>query len=466
MMRTVPLFGAGVRSYSDTATRQRRLNVMYDIRKDADRSAVICVGTPGAYQFASIPSAPVWGMYSVGSTLYAVVGTHLYGVSLGGSVSILGSLPTVARNVLMADNSLQIIIVDGVSAYTYTIATGTIAQITDGNFPYGASSVAFLDGRFLVEYPNSRQFAVSALLDGTTWSPQIYGTKENGSDLLFKVWIFSGTLLLFGARSLEFWQDIGAAPNPLQRISGTTQQWGLAAVSSVCNAGTSCVFLGVNPDGGVSVVMLNGYTPIAISDADIEAVILSFGGAVGDATALVYHAYGHSVYQLTFPSQRRTLCYDLQTQMWHEAQSGVDVTARHFAQQGIAFGNRNVVSDSTSGVLAVLDQNTFTDNGVTIKREVCTRHAKSAGNSVYVTQLMLEFETAVAGGRVGVELSRDGGKTFGPQKIRSLGSIGDYQWRVLFRRLGWSRDMVFRITVTENQRFILAVGNADVEHAE
>lgn len=459
------MFGSGVRSYSDAVTRQRRVNVMYDIRKDGDKTAVICIGTPGSYVWATIPAFPIWGARVIGSSAYVVAGTKLYQVSLGGSVTLLGSIPTAARLVSMSDNSVQLIMVDGIFGYVLTLATNTITQITDANFPNGATSVEFLNSVFYVEYPNSRQFAKSAQLDGKTWSPQVYGTKENSSDLTARVCVLNGTLILFGFMTMEYWQDVGASPLPVQRINGVTQQWGLAAINSVSHAKNTLIFLGLNPDGGVSVVMLNGYTPVPISDTDTEAIIASMS-LVSDAISYVYHVYGHTVYQITFPTAQRTLCYDLDSQIWHEGQTGVDPTGRHYGNLGFAFANRNVISDATTGNLYFLDQNTNKDNGAAIKREVCTRHARADGNELFLTELLLEFETGVSTGTVGLEISRDGGRTFGPQRTSSLGQVGAYLSRVIFRRMGRARDFVFRITVTDDVRFLISSGSAVIELSE
>jgi hypothetical protein len=463
-MKPIPLFGSGVTSYSMAVTRQRRVNCMYDIRKDGDKEAIVVVGTPGAYVWATLPTAPVRGYRVVGSSLFVVAGTSLYRVSSGGAVALLGSMPTVSRKVGMSDNSIQIIIVDGIAGYVYSIATGAITLITDTSFPNGATSVAFLNSRFIVEYPSSRQFNVSALLDGTTWSPGIYGTKENSSDLLVRAEVLNGTLVLMGDLSLEFWQDTGGKPLPYSRINGASQQWGLAAVNSVAHLHETLMFLGKNPDGGVSVIILNGYTPSIVSDSDIEFIMQSFS-TVADAVAMVYHAFGHTVYQLTFPSAGRTLAYDLETKIWHEAQTGL-APARHFGEISVSFANHNVFSDATTGNLYFVDTATYTDAGQATLREVCTRNVRMGGNEIFLNQLLLEIESGVSVGNVSIEVSRDGGRTFGPQKTRPLGPLGQYLSRAIFRRLGRSRDFVIRIRVTDPLKFIMSSGSVDYEMSQ
>lgn len=452
-------------------TRQRRLNCIYDVRKDQDRAAIVVLGTPGTSVFCTLPTQPVRGWRVIGTTLYVVAGTTLYSVTTGGAYTALATLPTVAQDVSMSDNSLQIIIVDGVAGYVYTLSTATLTTITDTHFPNGATSVAFLNGRFIVNKPSTREFYVSQLLDGTNWtymeSLAVFGTKENSSDLLLEVDVLNGTLVLWGQLSMEFWQDVGTVPLPYQRINGATQTWGLAAINSHVNINNTEMFLGISPDGGIKVMQLNGYTPVPVSDSDIDYLISNLS-TVSDATALVYSAYGHSIYQLTFPTDNITIAYDTATNIWHTAQTGLAAVGRHVGNLGIAFNSRNYISDSTTGAIYLLDEDTYTDNGVAIPRELCTRHIRADGNEVFLSQLMLDLETGVGNTAatnpvVFISLSRDGGRTFGPEKQRTFGALGNYMRRVIFNRLGRGRDIVVKVRMTDPVKFVVAAGSAVIE---
>lgn len=466
-MKPIPLFGTGIRSYSEVVTRQRRLNCFYDIREDQDKSSIVLVGTPGTRVWITLPTAPVWGTWVVDSVLYVVAGTTLYSVTQGGLYTSLGAVPTVAREVAMADNAAQLIIVDGIAGYIYTIATGVLSVITDSNFPNGTTSVTYLNSKFYVNEPRSRSFRVSQTLDGSLWTPLVFGTKENGSDLLLEVYVVNSTLVLAGTATTEFWQDVGSAPLAVQRVNGSTQSWGLAAKQGHQLVGNTAMFLGVNADGGIQVCKLSGYTVVPVSTSDIDALLMSFDD-VSDADTLVYSAYGHSLFQITFPSANRTLLYDFKTNMWQEAQTGADEVGRHLACEGFRFNRKSYCVDDTTGNIYQFDINTYTDAGEAIPREVCTRHIRAAGNEVFLNQLVLEMETGVglsgqADPQITLSLSRDGGKTFGPEKAKSIGAQGVYGGRLAFNRLGSGRDIVARIRMTDPVKFILCSGSAEIE---
>jgi len=60
-------------------------------------------------------------------------------------------------------------------------------------------------------------------------------------------------------------------------------------------------------------------------------------------------------------------------------------------------------------------------------------------------------------------VSRDGGKTFGPEKQRSLGAVGAYARRITYNSLGAGYDIVFKIRVTDPVKFVLCGGSAVIE---
>ena len=471
-MKLLPLFGVGIRAISDIMTRQRRVNVFYHIREDQDRAAIIMCGTPGTSEWITLPTSPIWGYQVVQDILYVVAGTVLYSVTPDGSYAALGTLFSVTRKVSMADNSFQLLIVDGVTGYICTLSSGAVAKITDADFPNGTESVDCISSRFIAQVPNTREFRLSALLDGLIWSPMIYGTKEGTSDLLRAAVNINGVAALLGTDSAEFWQDIGTSPNPLQRINGATQQWGLAALHSVAHVGNTLIFLGRYRNSELQVLKWNGYTPQRASTSDIEKVMEGFS-TVDDAVAITYMVEGHTMYMLTFPTEDRSFLFDDNTGIWSESQTGADEYARHFAESGVAFNFKNYVSDDTSGTIYLVDSSAHSDHGEVIRRVATTRHIRSEGNPLHLSEVFLDFETGV-GTITGqgsdpvamIRVSRDGGRTFGNERRESLGKIGEYSSRVVMRRLGMARDFVIEIVVTDPVKFVLASGSARLEGSD
>ena len=469
-MKPIPLFGTGIKSLSEVITSQRRLNCFFDIRVDQDKSAIVLIGTPGHFRSYVIPTGPIYGWIVVGSLIYVVAAQSLYSVSIGGSVTFLGNLPTTTQNVSMADNGLQICIVDGVAGYIHDYSTSTFrGAITDPAFPNGCLSVAVLNSRFICERPDSRQFSVGQQLNGTLWTPSLFATKENYSDYISAIDVVNGMLVLWGFASIEFWQDAALVPQPYQRIEGSTQTWGLAAHRSKAFLGNTMIFLAQNPQGGVQVLKLNGYTPARVSDSDVESIIIKMP-IWQDAVALTYMVYGHPMYQLTFPTAKRSLLYDDSTGIWYETQTGAASVGRHAGNLGIAFNGKNFISDSTSGSIYQLDSDTYTDNGDVIKRQISSRHVRIGGNNFTVDEIALEMETGVGtvsgqglDPQIMMQISRDGGRTFGPEDWTPIGKAGEFEYpRVKWDRCGDAIDFVFQWTMTDPVKFVVTLGEAMV----
>ena len=358
-------------------------------------------------------------------------------------------------------------IVDSVNGYIFTILTSALTIISDVNFPStGPASVTFIDGRFIVNDPQTRQFFVSASFDGTTWTPVMFGTKETYSDLLQAVDNNNGTIIMWGTSSVEFWQDVGAVGLPYTLIPGTVQNIGLVALWSRCYMGSSVLFLGVSQEGGIQVYAIDGYTPKVVSNPDIEQLIDYFTDnfIITDAVALTYAIGSHNFYQLTFPTANRTLLYDMTSNIWQEVQTGVAVYNRHNGNLGVSFNYRNLISDYSNGNIYYMSDEAYTDNGTAIKRQIATRHLRSNGNEFTLDEVFLDMETGNAlqtgqgsNPQIVLQKSKDGGRTFGYERWKTLGLVGQYLApRVIWRRNGRARDFVFQFTMTDPVQFVIA----------
>ena len=101
-----------------------------------------------------------------------------------------------------------------------TAPTPSGVQAFSATVVLGASSGTFIDGFFVVSRPASRQFNISAQLDGTSWDPLDFGLKEGYPDNLVAVYAENELLYLFGTETMEAWRNVGAADFPFQRVDG------------------------------------------------------------------------------------------------------------------------------------------------------------------------------------------------------------------------------------------------------
>jgi len=62
--------------------------------------------------------------------------------------------------------------------------------------------------------------------------------------------------------------------------------------------------------------------------------------------------------------------------------------------------------------------------------------------------------------------SNDGGSTWSNEHWTSIGQIGQYKNRAIWRRLGWSRDRVFEVVVTDPINAVIISANLKAEQGE
>lgn len=466
-LRKIPFFGDGVYSKSAVVTRQRRLNCYYETRPDGDKSKVVIYGTPGMslqYNVATPLNGPMRGILGMQSSLYAVSNNVFMSLNSDGTISTSNTITTSTGNVSMSFNPTQIILVDGTAGWIYTVSGPTFAQISS-NFPNGAQTVTFLNGFFVVENAGTANFYVSNNGDGTTWGSLAFAAAAQYPDILLAVDSLSGMLVLFCQNHIEWWQNIGATPQPFQYISNSATEYGLQAIFSRVHIANSILFLTRTREGGIQVARMTGYSVGIISTTDIDNIIQSMT-RTSDAVGLTYQTDEHKFYQLTFPTENRSFLFDVITGMWYETQSGLTplYSQRHIGNFSTTYAGKTLITDYSNGNVYSPDPNTYTDNGLTIPREAVTRHAQSDFNRFRVSSVYLDMDTGLGynGGSANVmmQVSKDNGRTWGKERWASLGVLGNYIARVIWRRVGLARDIVLKFRMTDPVKFVITSGAA------
>ncbi len=453
-MPAVPLLGIGQKGKSSTVTAQRHLNLYCEIQKEADKTQIAFYGTPGTTLFSEANGdTPVRGWIAVGSLLYYVHRGTFYEINNAGSRTSRGTLNTTSGRVDMSYDGAVILIVDGTNGYTYTIASTTFAQVVDAQFPNGANTCAWLDGQFIVDAGDgSDSFYISS--DGTNWTALDFATAESAPDGIVRVVVDHGQLLLFGEGTIEPWGNLGNADFPFAPIKGSIAQFGLAARWSLTNFNDSLAFVAKNLMGQVQVMQLVGNVPQPISNPEMDYEFNSYA-TVSDATAFSYLEGGHPMLQVNFPTAGKSWLYDGSSGMWSPLEYGLS-GARHRGEMFVDFLNQRLIADYSNGNIYELSSETYTDNGTAIAREIVTRHLFNGNERFPIDELYVDMEVGVglttgqgSNPQVMLKISKDNGKTWGAELWKTLGAIGNYLTRVVWRRLGYARDWLFKLRITD-----------------
>lgn len=335
---------------------------------------------------------------------------------------------------------------------------------------FGASSLTFLDSRFIWTIPNSGRIQWSKLLstDSTALS---YATAESKSDNLVRVIASNGQLWLIGEKTTEIWNSTGSQDLPFQRQSGSYIPVGCAAKNSIAVFGSSLIWLAQTEHGDNQIMMSQGYQMQRISNHAIETEFSSYE-RTDDAYAFSYQQQGHSFYFISFPTAQKTWVFDGVTNMWHERSFYNTDTSRHEQHRASChcfFDGEHLVGDRANGNIYRLDPNEQTDDGHTIVRERATPCVSPHGSRMIFDEVQLVCQVGQdtsAKPQIMFDWSDDRGKTWSNDRLHEIsndiGAVGEYEKRVIFRRLGQSFGRVFRVRMTDAGRLVVLGAKARV----
>ena len=336
---------------------------------------------------------------------------------------------------------------------------------------------AVLDGYFIVNrVANSgtgisgRQFNISALMDGTRWNPLDYGIKEGAPDNINSILTDHEELWLFGTDSIEVWSDVGASPFPFQRVAGAMIHDGSVARWAPCSVGLSVCYLGGGNSGQTIAYRVQGLQPQRISTHAQEQEWNQAGYRVWDAVSYGYAENGHIFWVVNFWNNGRTWVYDLTEGLWHE-RAGWNASTSAYTKYLPWYGTfipewgangTHIVGDPVSGTLYQQSLNYYDDNGALIQYTRAFPHLINENQWHYDHRLEVLLEqgaqsSSTTAPAIGLDWSDDHGHTFNDSigRFTNAAPSGNYTQRAVFRRLGKSRDRVYRVGITAKSKVAL-----------
>jgi hypothetical protein len=493
-MQSIPLFDIGTGGKSANVSAQSRTNLYCEQPAQPDKSPLQLYARPGlsaatglawsttvdttlgvagqpgpirgacAAQWApsasTLPQTQQAVMVAVGNAIY--IATDSGGALLNQLYSTYGYQVAGTGPVSIAQNGKEFLAVDGTRGLLFSFNGGTTGPVVDVDFPTSPTSVCFIAGRFIVNDSSSAgRFRWSALLDGSSWDPLDFATAESSPDILTAVFEARGELMLFGSQSIEFWAPTGDT-DIFRRIGSTGAQWGCSAPASIKKLEQSVVFLGrQSGDKLRRVCVLDGYSPRPVSTPDVEVDIMAETDANLDAvTAVVQSIAGHTFYVLNLST--KTWAYDFSNGAWSRWETSgtryaVNYDVNYRGQQFLFSWNSKDIYTAAEGV--------YTDNSAVLAREVTTRHTSSGMDRIACHEIVLDVEFGVGltsgqgvAPQIMMQVSKDGGHTWGREQWRSLGAIGNYRGRAKWLRQGAARDWIFKFRVTDPVKVVIIGG--------
>lgn len=459
-MTAIPLASKSDPARSETVSPERLINAFAEVSPQGAKAPFAVYRAPGLADFSLLSSEICRSLFPLtdgaNEELLALMGQTLFTVdSAGNSSDLTGTIPgqdvpIVARN---QKATTQVVFVH--DAGVSVLESGSISTLSDNDLPQ-PNSVCDISQRFVFGIDDGRVFYTAT--NATTVDALDFFTCEGDPDGLKRVFKYRNELYCFGFKTIEVRKlNPDDADNPFVRISGADIPVGLIGKHAVRELAGSLYFVDHNL---ILRRLAAGYNAEAVSNHGLQDDLQAFmrgGGSAEDIHVWGYVYGSHQFVVVWTPAFAWTFDASMNHQP-HERMTYQRDTwqARLHAY---CFG-KNIVSSDIGGNLYELSETEFEEVGEPLIVEIVTPPVSNFPYGAVLPALDLDVECGTASGpsapsqdrepMVMLSISRDGGKTFGSERWRSLGTHGQYRRRVRWTRNGRAgrEGIVFKLKVS------------------
>lgn len=460
--------GGYARSQSPIANCATLQNLYVQGLTPGSKSEAALYPTPGYQRFGQVAQVGGKRYFSTAasnSRVFSITGMRLYEWFFDGSALERGTVAVDANPATIYQNGKggqQLAITAGGNFYSYDLLTNTLTEVA---FLVGkATQCGFISGYFLVFDIRTGTVYQSDLYDGLTFDPANFFQRNTQADDWVSMLVTSwGRILLLGSKTRDSYANVGTFPIPFAPTESGVQTEGNAATFSLCEAGGVAAWLGTaGQNGGYKVYAASGYRADTISTEAIDFELSRVSQQdVANATGETYTDQGHDFLELTVGDT--TFCFDFQANEWHTRRTFVDAISGQLGAKRArwhCFGfNKHLWLDATTGVAYESDiAFPYDVDGLLIQRQRTTPSIRLGAEVLDIGEIELVMQVGVGNANepgmdpvIGLEISGDGGMTWGPMRLMPIGRDGKYMWRVRWQSNGIpeARDVAFRVTMSD-----------------
>jgi len=223
----------------------------------------------------------------------------------------------------------------------------------------------------------------------------------------------------------------------------------------------------------IGVVQLSGYGVEVRSPAGMVAKMQKLGkDSLDGAVGYCYSDEGHTFYVLTIGDY--TVAYDITTSMWHERStwrepSSPGITGRHVGACYAKWSGKHLLGSYKSGIVYEMSSSFLDDDGVPIRSEriAPVLHDLEDFEDLFFYRFYVDMETGgttdpTADPKAMLSWSDDSGRTWSSEYEASIGKQGEYMCRLIWRKLGYGFNRVFKLAISDKVKRILVGTYVDV----
>lgn len=329
-------------------------------------------------------------------------------------------------------------------------AAGTGAYLTDVDVPTAVKFIGANNLILLAQRAASSRFDWSVANTPGTWDGE-FATAEASPGLTQSFHVANNYLYFHGQEDIEMWRDSGAG---FVRESQGVIQRGCLAPYSVTEIQGAFLWL----DDNREVSQLDGMSVLTISNPALTDYLRSFA-TVEDAIGDYLKIGSKHFYVLSFPTEGKTLVYDITIRQWYEWGYYNSATAEYERWLGnnvvhASDWNKVLAGDRRTGIVYEIDEANTTDNNNPIRTMIRTDFIDRGRpeNVKRCSELTLVFkraETNTTPKTMQIRYRNDGSTDWSPYRTVNIEEQGKTELRVNIRRLGRYRRRQWEFVMSD-----------------
>lgn len=462
----LPLFSGVYKNIDETMTRDLSYKLIDGILDEAPSIS----SRPGFNSVGTLnPSYAIDGMVWVDKLqrFFALCGGDLWvlttgfsgtNLSSGGGVSI-----NIGRRPTFAFDGTNIYVANG-GRIMYSNGSGVTAFIADADAPTNVTHIALLDSYLLANNSVNDTWYYAEPGTPLVWAALDFASAESEPDAVVSLNKFRGEVYLHGRETLEVWENNGQTP--FERINGASFDTGCIAPHSVIKLDNEIMWLS---DDRYFVKFAGGGIERLSTQYDKEIKTMA---VVSDCTADRYDIQGKTLIVFQFPSEQRTLVYNLTNNNWGEF--GYWNTAGGFHEAFLGACHVYIPETEThilgsrkaTGKLYQMSEDYTTDDGNIIKCLSRSGHidfGTNEGKRNNETSFRVKRGYVTdASEPVCTMRYRDENEDWSQEEQISLGQMGEYNNTIRLKRLGRYRTRQFEFACTDAVGFVFSGAKEDM----
>lgn len=383
-----------------------------------------------------------------------------------GAFTTIGTIEGSAAVATSIGFNFAVIVVKSATGKAYTLDENDVLVDISGNANFQSSiGVANIKGITVYIPFNGDPAFFSDVGDPGTIQVTSFFDAEQLPDRNNTVFNLSDTLYIMGTDSIELFRVVTAPTLPFRSVTGARINNGF--IGGLVEYGDTFLFIGKEKDQSFGIYAIGQGQAPKISNERIDKFLSEHTQAeLAEAIPGTIKVQGH--FLATF--QLRRSSFGFYKGEWFELETVFDGVSSPWGGGFIAQLNGQYFT-AFQNKIGVFDESLNTDYGERVTRSIKMIFIQEDGNWFSCSRMELGisqgFNTNRTNGKknktVALLTSRDG-VLFGPEVFRDLGVIGDYQSRLIWRRIGrFQSFMMAEFRTTQDVNFSVAYVEAAIK---